>query len=249
MQTPSTPAPRSLLAPALVLAGAFLLGAIFLAGPLNQLVLSHRTITVKVYAERRVDSDFAVWSATVTTRGKLINAAADQMDKNCAAVTSFLLAQGVPKEKIVLSDLTTTPLTKSENDNNQTSGELDGYKLDRSIEVASGDVDGISRLTEAAPALLLSGLEISFNSSCYYCTKLADLKVSLLGEAVQDAQRRAQEIAGKSGRKIGALRSASQGVFQITSVYETETSPEGSFDTASPTKTVRAVVTAEFELD
>jgi hypothetical protein len=248
MQTSSNPAPRSLLAPALVLAGAFLLGAIFLAGPLNQLVLSHRTITVKGYAERRVNSDFAVWSAVVTTRGNLINAAADQMDKNCAVVTSFLVAQGVPKEKIALSDLTTTALTKSDN-NNQTSGELDGYKLDRYINVASDDVDGISRLTGAAPELLRSGLEVTFNSTAYYCTKLADLKVSLLGEAVQDAQRRAQEIAGKSGRKIGGLRSASQGVFQITSVYETETSAEGSFDTASPTKTVRAVVTAEFELD
>jgi hypothetical protein len=71
----------------------------------------------------------------------------------------------------------------------------------------------------------------------------------MLGEAAQDAQRRAEQIAGKSGRKIGSLRSASQGVFQITSVYQTETSDEGAFDTGSREKSMKAVVTAEFQLN
>jgi hypothetical protein len=246
MQTPSSP--RSLLFPALILAIGLLLGALALAGPLNQFVRAHRTITVKGYAERQVDSDFAVWAATVTTRGKQINDAAGEMDKDTATVTQFLIAQGVPKEKIVLSDLTTTALTTSDN-NDSNSGELTGYKLDRRIQIASDDVEGISKLNEAAPALLHSGIEVNLDSTAYYCTKLADLKVSMLGDAVQDAQRRADEIAGKSGRKIGSLRSASQGVFQIDAAYENETTAEGSFDTAARAKSVKAVVTAEFELD
>jgi hypothetical protein len=248
MTTPSQDSPRSLLIPAAIMAIGLAFGAMVLAGPLRDFVKAHQTITVKGYAERHLESDFALWSATVTTRGKQVNAAADQMDKDTRAVTDFLIAQGVPKENIVVSDLTTTALSKSTNGFDAGVGELDGYKLDRRFQVTSNDVDSVSKLTSSAPVLLRNGVEISFNPTAYYCTKLADLKVTMLGEAVQDAQRRAEEIASKSGRKIGGLRSANQGVFQITAVYETETSSEGSLDTQSRKKSIKAVVTAEFEL-
>jgi len=248
MTSSSNDSPRSLLIPAGILALGLAFSAIVLAGPLRDFVKSHQTVTVKGYAERRLESDFALWSATVTTRGKQINEAADQMDKNSRAVTDFLIAQGVPKESILISDLTTTALTKSTEGTDAGVGELDGYKLDRRFQVTSGDVDSISKLTGSAPVLLRNGVEISFDPTEYYCTKLADLKVTMLGEAVQDAQRRAGEIASKSGRKIGGLRSANQGVFQITSVYETETPDEGSLDTSSREKSIKAVGSAEFEL-
>lgn len=246
MQTPS---PRSLLVPSAILAIGLLLGALALAGPLRDFVQAHHAITVKGYSERHIDSDFALWSATVTTRGKMVNAAADQMEKDTRTVTDFLIAQGVPKEKIEISDLTTMALSKSNDGGESGIDELDGYKLERHFQVTSDNVESISKLTSVAPALLRNGVEISFNPTEYYCTKLADLKVLLLGDAVQDAARRANEIAGKSNRKIGSLRSANQGVFQITAIYQTETSAEGSLDTRSREKSIKAVVTAEFELD
>jgi hypothetical protein len=248
MNPPSSRTPRSLLVPSIILALGIFLGAAALSGPLRDFVQAHEAITVKGYAERHVDSDFALWSATITTRGKEGNVAADQMDKDSRTVTDFLIAQGVPKAKIELSDLTTTALSKSNDNADGGVSELDGYKLDRRFQVTSNDVESIAKLTDAAPALLRDGVEISFSPTEYYCTKLADLKVTMLGEAVQDAQRRAEEIAGKSGRKIGTLRSANQGVFQITAVYQTETSAEGSLDTASREKSIKAVVTAEFAL-
>ena len=107
----------------------------------------------------------------------------------------------------------TTALSKSNEGSDGGIDDLNGYKLDRRIEVTSKDLDGISKLSGAAPVLLRDGIEISFNATEYYCTQLADLKVIMLGEAVQDAQRRAEEIAGKSNRKIGSLRSAKLRVF------------------------------------
>jgi len=250
MQTPSpSSSSRSLLIPSAILATGLLLGALVLAGPLHDFVEAHHAITVKGYAERQIDSDFALWSATVTTRGKAIGGAADQLEKDSRIVTDFLAAQGIPKEKVTLSDITTTALSKSNDGLNQGLGELDGYKLERRIQVASTDVESLSRLTNAAPALLHDGVEINLNPTAYYCTKLADLKVAMLGDAVKDAERRATEMSGKSGHKIGRLRSANQGVFQITAVYENETSAEGSFDTGSREKNIKAVVTTEFQLE
>jgi hypothetical protein len=249
MTTPSSERPRSLRGPAIILALGLAFAAIVLAGPLNDFVKAHHAVTVKGYAERHVESDFALWSATVTTRGKQVTDAAGQMDKATQAVTDFLVAQGIPKESISISDLTTTALSKSSEGSDSGIDDLNGYKLDRRIEVTSKDLDSISKLSGAAPVLLRNGIEISFNATEYYCTQLADLKVAMLGEAIQDAQRRAEEIAGKSNRKIGSLRSANQGVFQITPVYATETSGEGTLDTTAREKSIKAVVNAEFELN
>jgi hypothetical protein len=235
--------------PAFILAFGIAFGAMILSGPLNDFVKAHHAITVKGYAEEHVESDFVLWSATVTTRGKQITDAAGQMDKATQVVTDFLVAQGIPKESISISDLTTTALSKSNEGSDSGIDDLNGYKLDRQVQVTSKDLDSISKLSAAAPALLRDGIEISFSPTEYYCTKLADLKVTMLGEAVQDAQHRAEVIAGKSGRKIGSLRSANQGVFQITPVYATETSSEGTLDTTSREKSIKAVVTAEFELN
>jgi len=246
MTTPSSFPSLRISAAILALGIAF--GAMVLSGPLSDFVKAHHAITVKGYAEKQVESDFALWSATITTRGKQVNDAADQMEKNTRAVTDFLVAQGISKENISVSDLTTTALSKSNEGSDGGVSDLDGYKLDRKIQVTANNLDSISKLSANAPSLLRNGIEISFSPTEYYCTKLADLKVTMLGQAVQDAQRRAEEIAGKSGRKIGSLRSANQGVFQITPVYATETSGEGSLDTTSRIKSMKAVVTAEFEL-
>jgi hypothetical protein len=155
MTTPSSDAPRGLRGPAIILALGLAFGALVLSGPLHDYVKSRQTIAVKGYAERHLESDFAIWSATVTTRGKQINIAADQMDKATAAMTDFLVAQGVPRESIHVSDLTTTALTKP--NEGPEAGELDGYKLDRRFEVTSNDIDGIARLSGGAPSSCATG--------------------------------------------------------------------------------------------
>jgi hypothetical protein len=59
MTTPDSSSSRSLLLPAVVLAAGLAFGAIVLAGPLRDFVKSRQTVTVKGYAERHVESDFA----------------------------------------------------------------------------------------------------------------------------------------------------------------------------------------------
>ena len=48
---------------------------------------------------------------------------------------------------------------------------------------------------------------------------------------------------------MGALISASQGVFQITARHSTEVSSWGVYDTSTIEKTVKAVVTLEYAIE
>ena len=79
-------------------------------------------------------------------------------------------------------------------------------------------------------------------------TKLAELKIQILREATMDAKKRAEEIASSSGNKIGVIRTAKMGVFQITPVNSYDVSDYGSNDTSSLEKKVNAVVKADFSI-
>ena len=60
---------------------------------------------------------------------------------------------------------------------------------------------------------------------------------------------RAGNMAKSTGNKIGFMRSARMGVFQITPVNSTEVSDWGENDTSSLYKKVTAVVTVSFAIE
>ncbi|HQB98599.1 MAG TPA: SIMPL domain-containing protein, partial [Candidatus Cloacimonadota bacterium] len=55
----------------------------------------------------------------------------------------------------------------------------------------------------------------------YLYTKLPDLKKELLAAATEDALARAKEISGSANSKLGKMREARAGVFQITEPFST----------------------------
>lgn len=80
----------------------------------------------------------------------------------------------------------------------------------------------------------------------YLYTRLADIRVAMLGEATRDARERAAVIATAAGSEIGAVRSARMGVFQITPRHSTEVSDYGINDVSSLEKDITAVVRVTF---
>ena len=78
---------------------------------------------------------------------------------------------------------------------------------------------------------------------------MEQLKLELLGNATKNAYDRAKALAENSRGKVGALNSASQGVFQITPVDSTDVSDGGEYDTTTIEKKVKAVVTLEYHIE
>ena len=71
----------------------------------------------------------------------------------------------------------------------------------------------------------------------------------MLSKATEDAKSRAISMAQSTGNKIGVIRSAKMGVFQITPATSTDVSWYGENDTSSLEKKVMAVVTASFSIE
>ncbi|MDD2756825.1 MAG: SIMPL domain-containing protein [Methanothrix sp.] len=122
------------------------------------------------------------------------------------------------------------------------------YQLSQTVTVQSGDVNKITDISKQVPSLAAQGAIISVQSLEYYYSKLPDLRVSLLTEAVKDAKARAEKIAAGTGRQVGSVQAASSGVVQVLPPDSVDVSDYGSYDTSSIEKDVMVTVKASFRL-
>ena len=70
-----------------------------------------------------------------------------------------------------------------------------------------------------------------------------------IAKATENAKLRAENMVKATGNKIGFMRSAKMGVFQITPVNSTEIADWGVNDTSSLDKKVTSVVNASFSIE
>jgi hypothetical protein len=122
------------------------------------------------------------------------------------------------------------------------------YQLNQIITVSSNDVSKITEISKKIPSLANQGAVVSVQSLEYYYSKLPDLRVSLLTDAIKDAKARAEKIAEGTGRRIGNVQAASSGVVQVLSPNSVDVADYGSYDTSSIEKDVMVTVKASFRL-
>lgn len=122
------------------------------------------------------------------------------------------------------------------------------YSLVQNIEVKSNDVEKMKAVVKEVEDIVAQGVIFSSNPVEYYYSKLPELRVSLLPEALRDAGQRANAIADSSGAKVGSVKSVSMGVVQVMPVGSIQVSDYGSYDTSSINKEVMITVKSTFRL-
>ena len=190
-------------------------------------------------------SDLVIWHGAFSVEAQNLNDAHQRLKSDLDKVKTFLESKGITNCSV--SSIGIQQL-KSKATSNPDAQQTAGYRLSRSIEIKSGDLDRIKQLDESSSELVGRGVEFSSTPPQFLYTKTAEAKIEMLAEATKDARTRADQIALQGGRRIDSLRSAKMGVFQITPLYETETSWGGMNDTTSMEKTIAAVISATFSL-
>lgn len=210
-------------------------------------VRSSSTITVTGAAEKELKSDLAVWRGNFNRRAPQLAEAYALLESDLEEVKSFLKAQGVSEDEISVMSVSMNTFYAVDQFGRETN-EIRGYGVWQSVEVRSRDVDRITEVSRKAGALISKGVEFHSEPPQYFYTKLNDIKVEMLAEATKNARLRAEQIAVQGGGRLGSLRAARMGVFQITPVHSTEVSDYGINDTYSLEKKITAVVNAEFAI-
>ncbi|MFZ3106274.1 MAG: SIMPL domain-containing protein [Candidatus Hydromicrobium sp.] len=202
------------------------------------------TLSVTGSVREKVTSDLAKWTAnfsrTVSTEN--LKAGYQMMKNDQRLVLNFFEDNGFTEEDITISPIFMEQLYLY--DPNAPKENL----LRQTVEIQSTDVDKITYMAKNNQELIDQGVIFAIQSLEYYYSKLPELRIELIPDAINDAKLRAQKIAEGSGKKIGVIKSANLGVVQVLPVNSTEVSDWGTYDTSTIEKEVMIPVTVIFTL-
>lgn len=217
-------------------------------GFLKIMKFRNEVITVTGSAQKAIKSDYAVWSSTFWRQEPDLQLAYKELKEDSDKVKTYLLTGGVNENDIVVSQTYTETIYKK-NARGTDTNEIEAYKLTQQIEVRSNNVDLVDGISRRSTVLIEQGIKFDSGYPEYFYTKLDELKIEMLAKATENAKARAENMAKATGNRIGAIRSARMGVFQITPLNSTSVSDYGENDTSALDKKVTAVVTVSFAIE
>ena len=233
---------------AVIVAAAIIAASFILVGGVKAFKEGGNRLIVTGSAKKEITSDLIVWTANFSASSPDLREAYTALESEKQAVYDYLVKNGVDKGEIYFSSINTYAVNTIL-PNGMYSQEIDHYELNQTVTVSSHEVDKITEISRNITELINEGVYLTSNPPQYMYTKIADLKVEMLAEATKDATKRAEMIAENAGSKLGKLRYADMGVFQITPRYSNEVSDYGINDTYSLEKEITAIVHCQFDIE
>lgn len=231
--------------PALITSSAIILAAVIFGSFYYYAQSSDKDLlSVTGSSKTQVTSDQAklVISISQIVYSNNLSSGYSDVAKGLSLTNGLLSKSGIASENIIESPVSMNQVY------DQSNSSMTKYQLYQTVTIQSDDVNKITELSKKIPDLALQGVIVSVQSLEYFYSKLPDLRVSLLSEAVKDAKARAQKIAEGTGRNIGSVQSASSGVVQVLTPNSVDISDYGNYDTSSIQKDVMVTVKATFRL-
>lgn len=228
-----------------VLALGLIIAAFIIGQSAKQVASSRESITVKGTAEKSVKADKALWSVTVSTMASSVAQALPELQRQVAQIKKELTsADLLPVDQLQQYDWTTEPIyQRSEGNENQ----IVGYRLAQRLGAVLNDVNMPIKLNNKVNQLIIQGISLEHNETQYLVSNIEDIKLSLIAAATKNAHDRALEFAKSGDVMVGNMRSASQGVFQISTPLSTGSDEYGGeYNTSTIDKTARVVVTVNY---
>lgn len=207
------------------------------------------TIVVTGLAEQDFSSDLIVWNASFSRKSYDLKTAYATLKEDETAIRDYLHAKGLNDSSIIFSavDIAKDFDYKQDVNGRSLGAEFTGYTLSQNVKVESNNVDKIEKISREVTELIQNGIELNSAPPAYYNTHLTQVKMDLLAKASADAKARAETIAKNAGSKLGDMKKATMGVFQITGKNSNEDySFGGTFNTSSKQKTGSLTIRMEF---
>lgn len=239
--------PRPRVALLLIPSAALVLAAGVASLGLLQSKRADRFVTVKGVAEQDVEADLVVWPIAVSVTADDLGAAQRELDAALEEVFTFLDGFGVDSTAIALQGTQVTDRV-AERYSRLEPGQL-RYIVSATFSVRSEDLTAVEAAYAAVGRLVARGVPLSSPGGygelrpTFVFTRLNDVKPGMIAAATASAREAAEQFALDSGSRLGGIRRANQGVFEILSRTPGVPEPFERF------KRVRVVTTIEYYLD
>lgn len=226
---------------------ALVIGSSIWAGAVRNLKRADDALTITGSAKRTIESDYIVWRVALSSQQPTAQAAYTELTAWKSRVQNYLKDAKVPAAAISLASLETSPVP--ELINGRETGKTLAYRLSQRLEIRSSEVRRYAQLSQQITELINEGIPLTSEPPEYLYNALGKLRIELVAEATKDAKARAEAIASSTGNRVGGVRSADTGVFQLTPRNSTRVSNEGIYDTTSIEKDLTAVVSVKFGIE
>ncbi|HEX2595761.1 MAG TPA: SIMPL domain-containing protein [Luteimonas sp.] len=230
---------RSIVAALLV--GLGLVGAgWFAAQGMARLKTADRYVTVKGSAEKIVDADLVVWPLPHSVGGNDLADVQNRLDANTRTIRAFFAQAGFADSDIVVSPPRLEDRWAWASGDNKPP---ERFRYSTTVTLRTSNVaQALSALRRSgelvAHGVMLGTGDGGSGGPDFEYTKLNAIKPALIAEATANARESAEQFAKDSHSTIGGIRSANQGVVDIS-----------DRDQGSPqVKKVRVVTTVEYFL-
>lgn len=244
----------------LIAFGLFCMG-FFISKAVYRAKVSDHYVTVKGLVERQVRANLGVWEIDYREVGNNLINANGQLEHDQQVVVAFLKKNGFSAEEMELrpakvTDLLANPYGSTTTDTTKQFR----YIVIGGVRVRSNNVERIQKVSQTTGDLIKEGIPLSFDTAdyasdlspnpSYFFTQLDTIRPQMLVDATRSARQLADQFAHDSGTKLGGIRRASQGVFQITPRDASNVTPDNSQsnEARSIDKKVRLVTTIDYFL-
>ena len=230
----------------LMLAIAIVLAGLLVGRGVERFRSADRSVAVKGVAERTVTADVGLWPVRMVAADNDLDAAQRKITRDRHVVLAFLARFGL--------DSTATELQGFEVADTRANPYQGGIAANRfiittTLMVRTSQPERIREATQRVGDLVAAGVVLTsggpgYGGPTYLFTRLNDLKPEMVAEATANARKAAGEFARQSGSKVGGIKRASQGVFEI---LPRDAAP-GVMQEGQIQKTLRVVATVEYLL-
>ena len=216
----------------IVLAAAVL--GLFMVCTVKTLKSYDDTVTVRGLCEKEVPADRAVLRVNFSDQDNELSDLRATMERDEQAVIALLKKAGFTDEEIKY----TSAHFNDRYDSYYTNNIRFRYSANQTINVFTSKMDVVGELQKKIDAELLKQNIISNTYASYEYNGLNDIKPSMIAESLENARAAADEFAKNSHSKVGKMRTASQGYFEVEDLDEN--TPQ--------VKKIRVVTTVEYYL-
>ena len=217
-----------------------LLIAVLTAAPLPAQALDH-LVTVNGEASVSVAPDLVMIRIGVSTQGKNAREASEANAKQMTKVLAAIEQSGIAKKDIQTSRLSLQPQYDASKPG---TARLTGFRVTNQVTIRIHDIDKLPSILDhaiAAGANEMSGIE-------FVVSQQSHLLDQARGEAVADAQRKAELYATAAGAKLGRVVAIAEGGASAPPRPVMQALRAGGVPVAPGERTLRASVTVSYEL-
>ena len=205
---------KMIISAALIALSVFSLGWFIKAG-IDDFASKDRKVSVKGLAEQEVQADKVTWPIVSKEIGNDLPGLYDRIGATQAKIKAFLIKGGVKEEEISLNAPQVVDLTAREYETNKAYR----YIVTSVVTVTSKNVDQVRALIAKQGDLLREGVAIvgdSYDNQVQYeFVAFKEMKPKMMQEAIENAEKTAQQFAKNSNSKLNKIVSADQGQFSI----------------------------------